>query len=140
MSDTHYPSIGRDPANAPTLLDIPVGPLVGAVLSRVVRFHCARADLEIDRLSDAVLISDAIAARIADVAVDGRVRIAIDSRAGSVGLHVGPLVAGGARRFIDASEIDQFGPVLGALANRLETVSDPDADHLIITIGRHTPK
>ena len=52
-------------ANAPTRnqarLQIRSGPLVGAVLSRVVGMLAARAQCPIDRLDDALLISDAIA-------------------------------------------------------------------------------
>jgi hypothetical protein len=136
VSGSQHPSIGYDAVNAPTLLDIPTGPMIAAVLGRVVRFHGARADLEIDRLSDAVLIADVVAARIAGVAIDGRIRVSIDSQPGSVRLRVGPLVAGGAQSFIDASAIDHFGPVLSALANTLETASGADGDHLTITIGR----
>jgi hypothetical protein len=124
--------------SAATVLDIPVGPLIGPVLGRVVRFHCARADLEIDRLSDAVLITDAIAAGIEDVAIDGRIRCVVEARPGCVGLSVGPLVVGGARRFIDASAFDHLGPVLSALADTLEPRAGSDGDHLTIEIrSRH---
>jgi hypothetical protein len=124
--------------SAATVLDIPVGPLIGPVLGRVVRFHCARADLEIDRLSDAVLITDALAAGIEDVAIDGRVRFVVEARPGCVGLNIGPLTVGGARRFVDASAVDQLGPVLGTLADAFAPLAGADGDHLTIEIrSRH---
>ena len=124
--------------SAATVLDIPVGPLIGPVLGRVVRFHCARADLEIDRLADAVLITDAIAAGIEDVAIDGRIRFVVEAHVGCVGVNVGPLANGGAQRFIDGSAVDHLGPVLSTLADMFEPHAGSDGDHLTIEIrSRH---
>ena len=46
-----------------TTVSIAAGPLVGPVLRRVVGMLAARADLPLDRLDDAVLVADLIAAR-----------------------------------------------------------------------------
>ncbi len=124
--------------SAATVLDIPVGPMIGPVLGRVVRFHCARADLEIDRLSDAVLITDALAAGIENVAIGGRIRFVVEAHSGCVGLNVGPLVVGGAQSFIDGSAFDHLGPVLSTLADTFEPHVGSDGDHLTIEIrSRH---
>ena len=45
-----------------TTVSIASGPLVGPVLRRVVGMLAARADLPLDRLDDAVLVADLIAA------------------------------------------------------------------------------
>jgi hypothetical protein len=116
------------------MLDIPAGPLLAPVLGRVMRFHCARADLEIDRLSDAVLMTDAIAAGIGDVAIDGRVCFVIVAEPGCVALTIGPLAAGGAQRFVDASAVDHLGSIMRTLADTFRPVSGLDADHLEIEI------
>ena len=50
-------------AEAPTRVSIAAGPLVGPVLRRVVGMFAARADLPLDRLDDAVLVADVVAAR-----------------------------------------------------------------------------
>ena len=47
----------------PTQVSIAAGPLVGPVLRRVVGMFAARADLPLDRLDDAVLVADLVAAR-----------------------------------------------------------------------------
>ena len=47
------------------------GPLVGAVLSRVVGMLAARALCPIDRLDDALLVTDAIAAHAGDYTLNG---------------------------------------------------------------------
>ena len=58
---------------AATTVSIVAGPLVGPVLRRVVGMLAARADLPLDRLDDAVLVADLIAAR-APAHVVGRPR------------------------------------------------------------------
>ena len=50
-------------AEPPTKVSIAAGPLVGPVLRRVVGMFAARADLPLDRLDDAVLVADVVAAR-----------------------------------------------------------------------------
>jgi len=45
-----------------TTVSIASGPLVGPILRRVVGMLAARADLPLDRLDDAVLVADLIAA------------------------------------------------------------------------------
>ena len=92
----------------PTTVSIVAGPLVGPVLRRVVGMLAARADLPLDRLDDAVLVADLIAARAPAHVTGGRVEVALEPGARSLSLHVGPLRArrwqgadrrrGGARR------------------------------------------
>ena len=54
------------------------GPLVGPVLRRVVGMLAARADLPLDRLDDAVLVADLIAARAPAHVAGGRVDVALE--------------------------------------------------------------
>ena len=70
----------------PTQVSIAAGPLVGPVLRRVVGMFAARADLPLDRLDDAVLVADLVAARapahLTATTVD------IETRDGQEFLHV----------------------------------------------------
>ncbi|MDQ3632329.1 MAG: hypothetical protein M3417_13880, partial [Actinomycetota bacterium] len=72
-------------------MTVAVGSLVGPVLSRVVGIHAARADLPIDRLNDAVLVADAIAARAPAFAAGDRLPVSVQSGAGRLELRIGPL-------------------------------------------------
>ena len=83
---------GAEPA---TTVSIASGPLVGPILRRVVGMLAARADLPLDRLDDAVLVADLIAARAPAHSVDDKINVALDPGDRSLVLRVGPLRSGG---------------------------------------------
>jgi hypothetical protein len=122
--------------NSPTVLDVPQGPLLGPVLGRVVRFYCARAEMDIDQLSDAVLVTDALAARVWDHAIEGRVRIAVSATAGRVTLDIGPLAEGGPGRLLEATTMSSLGSILTTLADATSLSHRPEGDHLQIELAR----
>jgi len=64
----------------PTRISIAAGPLVAPVLRRVVGMLAARADLPLDRLDDAVLVADAIAARAPEYVASETVDVAFATR------------------------------------------------------------
>jgi hypothetical protein len=81
-------------------LDLACGPLMVPVLSRAVGALAVRAGLTLDRLDDAVLVTDALCDGAVGEAVDGRFPVRITAEAGRVTLRVGPLRDGGARRLL----------------------------------------
>lgn len=81
-------------------LDLACGPLMVPVLSRAVGALAARAGLTLDRLDDAVLVSDALCDGAAGEALDGRFPVRINAEPGRVVIRVGPLRDGGARRLL----------------------------------------
>jgi serine/threonine-protein kinase RsbW len=97
------------------------GPLAAPVLGRVIGILAARADCPIDRLDDALLIADAIAARAAKFAEDGRVNVRVVAERGSVELHVGPLREDGADGLVASASLPGIGNVLERVADELET-------------------
>ena len=70
--------------------------LLAPVLARVVGALAARRDLSVDRVSDAVLVTDAIAAAAPARFSDGRVRLGLDDREGGIELRIGPMKPGAA--------------------------------------------
>src|SRR5207249_553531 len=70
------------------------------VVSRVLSSVAARADLSVDKLSDAILLGDAIAGRSADGFVDGRVQVSVSDEPRAMAVKVGPLREGGAERLL----------------------------------------
>ncbi|MGI8779658.1 MAG: hypothetical protein ACR2L8_05740, partial [Solirubrobacteraceae bacterium] len=76
---------------APTRVSVTAGPLVGPVLRRVVGMFAARADLPLDRLDDAVLVADLVAARAPAHVMDATVDVALASSTRSLDTRVGPL-------------------------------------------------
>lgn len=107
-------------AEAPTRISVSAGPLVGPVLRRVVGMLAARADLPLDRLDDAVLVADIVAARAPAHVAAETVDVALASATRSLELCVGPLVAGGGRALLGDAAVPGVGNVIEQLADTLE--------------------
>lgn len=103
------------------------GPLSAPVLGRVVGMLAARADCPIDRLDDALLVADAVAAKAGSFSDDGRIRAQVVARLGAVELQVGPLREGGADALIASAALPGVGNVLERVADEL-TSQGPDGD------------
>jgi serine/threonine-protein kinase RsbW len=114
------------------------GPLAGPVLGRVVGMLAARADCPIDRLDDALLVADAVAAKAGSFSADGRVKVRVFAEIGSVELVVGPLRPNGAGDLVESAALPGVGNVLERVADELE--SDEldgagDGEYLRIRLG-----
>jgi serine/threonine-protein kinase RsbW len=120
-----------------TRINLPTGDLLAPILSRVISMFATRADLSVDELSDAVLLSDAISASGPSGFPDGTARIAVSEQEGSFEVRVGPLDDGGGRRLLDGMRIPSLDATLEALAQevRIET-TDGGGEVLAIRVGR----
>ncbi|HEX5954616.1 MAG TPA: ATP-binding protein [Solirubrobacterales bacterium] len=119
-----------------TRINLPAGELVAPVLSRVISMFAARADLSVDELSDAVLISDALSARSSDEFPNGTARIGVKEDSGAFDIRVGPLGAGGAQRLLDGLRIPMLDATLETLADEVRIESGEDGELLVLRIGR----
>ena len=72
-----------NPRNEATML-VRNTPLLGPVLTRVIGMLAARAQCPIDRLDDALLAADTVAAHGPDHARNGSVRISLTARQGFI--------------------------------------------------------
>jgi hypothetical protein len=120
-------------------LEIVNGPLVGAVLSRVVGMLAARALCPIDRLDDALLITDAIAAHAGQFTLNGRVGVTVTADDESIGMVVGPLRPQGADGLLRAAELPGVGNVLERVADEVTTGKGDDGagESLRVRIAFH---
>jgi anti-sigma regulatory factor (Ser/Thr protein kinase) len=96
-------------------------PLGTAILGRLVGALAARAGFSIDRLSDAQLVTDSLAAHVG-AALDGPyVNAAIAVLEGrAVALELDGLRDGGAAALLAGSAIASLGPVIERLADEIE--------------------
>ena len=78
-----------------------------------------RADLSVDELSDAVLLSDAISASGPRAFPDGTARIAVPEEDGAFEVRVGPLAEGGGERLLDGLRIPELDASLESLADEV---------------------
>ncbi len=114
-----------------------VGPpeLVGPILGRALGALAARREITVDRLSDAMLLSDAISAGAPQGFSDGHVCLNIADREDGVELRVGPMQSGGAERLRASLELPELGGSLETLADELRIERSEDGEFLVVGIA-----
>jgi serine/threonine-protein kinase RsbW len=117
-----------------TEIAIDSGELVAPVVSRVISVLAARTGFSVDRLSDAMLLGDALSATIPEGFPDGPTRLAIEDGNGIIDLRVGPMEAGAALRVRSQLELPEVGGSLENLADSVEIESGADGDFLLIAV------
>jgi serine/threonine-protein kinase RsbW len=134
--------VSTDPGSNEASVAVAGGPLAGPVLGRVVGMLTARADCPIDRLDDALLVADAVAAKAATFAEDGRVNVRVVAVPGSVELLVGPLRTDGASELIASATLPGIGNVLEQVADDLDpqTAENGNGEYLRIRLGFGTQR
>ena len=115
-----------------TLVSIAAGPLVGPVLRRVVGMLAARADLPLDRLDDAVLVADLIAARAPAHVTAETVDVALEPGPRTLSLRVGPLRPGGGEALVVDAAVPGVGNVIEQLVDELSV--DPGDGREFLTV------
>jgi serine/threonine-protein kinase RsbW len=120
---------------APTRVSIASGPLVGPVLRRVVGMFAARADLPLDRLDDAVLVADLVAARAPAHVAGETVDVQLASSTRSLDLRVGPLRAGGGQALVVDAAVPGVGNVIERLADALDVETEDGYDYLRVRLA-----
>lgn len=121
------PSADPPPVWEEIVLELRPPERTSPVLGRVVSLVAARADFSIDRLSDAQIVSDAIAGGAAAHLMDGTLSVAIDEHERGFDLVVGPFAAGGAQRLVEDTELPGLGSLLERLADAT-SVEQTDAE------------
>jgi serine/threonine-protein kinase RsbW len=111
------------------------GPLVGAVLSRVVGMLAARAQCPIDRLDDALLVTDAVAAHAPARSRDGHVQVAVEARETGLELRVMRLQPDGARAMMHDADLPGVGNIFERIADEVRTEAGDDGEQLVVRIG-----
>ena len=120
------------------------GPVMGPVLGRMMAMLAARADFSLDRLSDAVLVTDAIAANVSSFIAGPHASILFKDGEHKIDMRVGPLVEGGAHQLMRTMELPGLERSLEQLADevRIEK-ADTDAgeqsgEYLMVRISSGT--
>jgi serine/threonine-protein kinase RsbW len=109
--------------------------LLGPVLSRALTALAARHEITVDRISDAMLLSDAISAAAPRGFGEGPVRVSIADRPEGVELRVGPMSSGAAEGLRSSLALPDVGGSLETLADEIRTEADGDGEYLIVGIA-----
>lgn len=118
-----------------TELTVGTPELVGPVLSRALTALAARHEITVDRISDAMLLSDAISAAAPSRFADGHVHLSIAERPDGVELKVGPMASGAAAGLRESLALPEVGGSLETLADEVRTESDGDGEYLVVAIA-----
>ena len=93
----------------------------------------ARADLPLDRLDDAVLVADLIAAQASAHVLDSTVEVEFETGPRMLSLQVGPLRPGGGQALIVDAAVPGVGNVIEQLADDHVSV-DTNHDHEVLVV------
>jgi serine/threonine-protein kinase RsbW len=124
-----------DAPDSPTTVSIASGPLVGPILRRVVGMLAARADLPLDRLDDAVLVADLIAARAPAHVLHGTVDVSFEPGPRTLLLRVGPLRPGGGNALVVDAAVPGVGNVIEQLADELSVAGEGSQEYLNVRLA-----
>jgi anti-sigma regulatory factor (Ser/Thr protein kinase) len=115
---------------------IRVGPpeIIGPVLSRALSALAARQDISVDRLSDTMLLSDAISARAPEGFTDGHVSLSIAELPEGIELKVGPMTSGAAERLRSSFEVPELGS-LEVLTDDVRVEEGDEGEYLVVGIS-----
>ena len=131
MSETQAAGSGPNEAS----VTIARGPLVGAVLGRVVGMLAARAQCPIDKLDDALLITDAVAAHAPRFSADDRVHVVVRTDSGALDIIVGPLADGGTDGLVADAALPGVGNVLERVADEVDRSRGEDGEQLRVRVS-----
>jgi hypothetical protein len=118
-------------------LRVKAGPLAAPLLTRVVAMMLARAQCPVDRLDDAMVICDALAAHAPAHAQDGHLEFTVLTHERGLQLRVGALAADGAHLVARAATMPGVGNVLESIADevRVEPASGAEHEQLVLELG-----
>jgi hypothetical protein len=111
------------------------------VLGRMVAMLAARADFSLDRLSDAVLVIDAISANLGDYITGRYASVSFQDGRRKIDLRFGPLVESGGERLLRAMELPGLDRSLEELADEIKVEGprpgkeDDNGEYLLIRLS-----
>jgi len=117
---------GDGPRSNEATVRVVNGPLVAPVLSRVVGMLAARAQCPIDRLDDAMLLTDAVAAHAPAHTTEGHVQVVVAADEDGIELRVGALSRDGANGLLADAELPGVGNVFTRVADEVDARSAGD--------------
>jgi serine/threonine-protein kinase RsbW len=119
-----------------TRVRVPAGELAAPVLSRVIGMYAARADFTVDRLSDAILLSDAISSQEPGEFPDATAQVEITELDSAFSVRLGPLREGAGERLLKRMRIPELGASLEGLADEMSVQSDDTGEFVVMRIAR----
>jgi serine/threonine-protein kinase RsbW len=111
------------------------GPLVAPVLSRVVGMLAARAQCPVDRLDDALLVADAVAAHSQSHSADGHVTVRLVAGLDGLDMTVADLREGGADGLLADAALPGVGNLLERIADDVRVEREAGRESLALRLS-----
>ena len=128
------------PASVPgTAIKVSDERIVAPVIGRVLSVLAARTDFPVDRLTDTMLLADALAANAGAGFDDGTVRMIVEDGDGSIRVRVGPMREGAAERLRSELEIPGLGATLEKLADDVSVDRSSDGEYFSLQMRPSRP-
>jgi len=115
---------------AATVTIAPVAPLSRSVLPRLLGVLAARANFSTDRISDALLLADALGANASGSTSAGHLTITVNVGPRNLALRLGPLDAGRGEILISDSNVEGVGRVIEKLIDHHSVALDGSSEVL----------
>lgn len=133
---TAQPSAPRDgPAQLDrTRVTVAPGALAEAVLARVVGISAARADLPVDRVDEALILAETIAAHASGHVAGGRIELTCRTTPGCLEMHLGPLRPGGGAQLIDERAMPGAAGIILRCASEARVVERAESELLVLRV------
>jgi serine/threonine-protein kinase RsbW len=123
----------EDPTSTIAVMVAPAA-LARSVLPRILSVLAARAHFSTDRISDAQLVADSLAAHASGSLGVDRLSLTAGVKGRSLELCVGPLGAGQANRLILDSDVHGLGPVIEKLTDDRRVAAVGSAEMLALQL------
>jgi serine/threonine-protein kinase RsbW len=112
--------------------------MVAPVLGRVVGAMAARHRVTVDRISDAMLLTDAIAEHAPLAFGDSDVSLSVSDGDGGIDLRIGPLPENAAKKLVNGLAIPEVGGTLESLADEMRVEDDGGGEFLVVRFAALT--
>jgi serine/threonine-protein kinase RsbW len=113
--------------------------LIAPVIGRVLAVLAARTDFPVDRLTDTMLLADALSAHAAAGFEDNAIRMVVEDGDGSIHVRVGPMREGAAEKLRSELEIPGLGATLEKLADDVSVEESEDGEYFSLRMRASGP-
>jgi serine/threonine-protein kinase RsbW len=114
--------------------------LATGVLPAVVAMLAARAEFPLDRLDEALLLIDAVAAHAPARSRDGHVAVALSVADDGLRITVDELNEGGAAGLVADATLPEVGAVIERVADDVQYGTDDSGERLLLHIAYAAPE
>jgi serine/threonine-protein kinase RsbW len=129
------PDVEVEPAPPGIAITASDSVLLPGVLSRAVSAFAVRRDITVDRISDAMLLAEAVSESSPDAFASEHTRFALADGGGGIEMTVGPLAPGGGERLRSGLELPDDAGSVETLADSVAIEERDDGEYVAFRIS-----